>query len=297
MAIIDLHVHSNYSDGELTPYEIIDEAVKNGVKYLAIADHDTIDSYTDDLFLYAEKRGIILNKAVEISTKSDTCGIHILGYNFDLNNIELREKLFKLRNNRHDYLFKVADKLRKLGYIINTNELDKIDAVTKAHIASDIVDNEDNKELLIKEFNHIPSRGEFIETIMNEGCPAYVKKESITPKDAVTLIKNAGGTAVLAHPVAYSYEDNLNEEEIEKIIIDTKVDGIETYYIYVDKEGIKHNDIKRWNKLAEKYNLPVTIGSDFHKKDEIHPKIGLIKENIRISKKLLVDILQLINKT
>ena len=80
MAIIDLHVHSNYSDGELTPYEIIDEAVKNGVKYLAIADHDTIDSYTDDLFLYAEKRGIILNKAVEISTKSDTCGIHILGY-------------------------------------------------------------------------------------------------------------------------------------------------------------------------------------------------------------------------
>ena len=233
--IIDLHIHSTMSDGTLTPYEIVDEAANNGVNTIAIADHDTVDAYTDELFEYAKEKEINIIKAVEISTKMNKVGIHVLGYNFDINNGDLKSKLFSLRNARHDYLYNVNNKLSELGYVLNVNELDKIDAVTKAHIALDIVDNPINKDLLLKIFGYVPAKGEFIETIMNEGCPAYVEKASITPLEAAELVRNAGGKVVLAHPVAYSYEDNLSDEDIISLIKEIKPDGIEANYIYIDR--------------------------------------------------------------
>ena len=86
---IDLHIHTNVSDGFYTPKQIIDEAFKNGVSTIAIADHDTIEAYNDDLFDYAKSKNITLIRAVEISTKISKCGIHVLGYNFDLNDSSL----------------------------------------------------------------------------------------------------------------------------------------------------------------------------------------------------------------
>lgn len=217
---IDLHIHSTVSDGVLEPKEIIDEAYKNGVSVIAIADHDTIEAYTDELFEYAKSKNIKLINAVEISTKAKKAGVHVLGYKFDLDNEEFRERLNKIRNARHDYLHNVAKKLKEIGYYINVEELDKIDAVTKAHIALDATTNPQNKEKLLEEFGHIPNKGEFIETIMNENCPAYVRKESVTPKEAAEIIRKAKGKVVLAHPVAYVHEDNLTDKEIEEIIND-----------------------------------------------------------------------------
>lgn len=278
---IDLHIHSNYSDGKFSPKEIIDMAKQNNVKYISITDHDNVDAYTDELFDYANKNNVTLIIGVEISTKTDRCGIHVLGYNYDLNNKELKDQLCKLRNARHDYLRKVSNKLSNLGFIVNTNELDKIDSVTKGHIANDVVNNKSNEEQLIKFFGHLPNKGEFIETIMNEGCPAYVKKESITPKEAAKLIKNAGGKAVLAHPVAYTYEDNLTTEDIEIIVKDMNPDGLEANYIYVRKcENRKIDEIDKWKHFAKDNKLFETIGSDFHDFNGLSPEIGLINEKI-----------------
>lgn len=280
MEKIDLHIHSNLSDGTLSPKEIIDEAVKNNVKVLAIADHDTIDAYTKELFEYAKEKNVILINAVEISTKINKAGIHVLGYNFDLNNENFKQKLSTLRNARHDYLYNVAKKLNELGYILNVEELDKIEAVTKAHISLDVISNKENETILLKEFGHIPNKGEFIETIMNEGCPAFVKKETITPKEAAKLIRNAGGKVVLAHPVAYVYEDNLTDKDILQIVKDMKADGIEANYIYYDRNNNKIDEVEKWNKFANDNNLEIiTIGSDFHNKDGINPEIGFINEN------------------
>jgi len=280
MEKIDLHIHSNLSDGTLSPKEIIDEAVKNNVKVLAIADHDTIDAYTKELFEYAKEKNVILINAVEISTKINKAGIHVLGYNFDLNNENFKQKLSTLRNARHDYLYNVAKKLNELGYILNVEELDKIEAVTKAHISLDVICNKENETILLKEFGHNPNKGEFIETIMNEGCPAFVKKETITPKEAAELIRNAGGKVVLAHPVAYVYEDNLTDKDILQIVKDMKADGIEANYIYYDRNNNKIDEVEKWNKFANDNNLEIiTIGSDFHNKDGIHPEIGFINEN------------------
>ena len=277
---IDLHIHTNKSDGALTPKEVIDEAVKNGVDTIAIADHDTVEAYDDELFKYAKAKKIKLITAVEISTKTAKSGIHVLGYNINLNNKELINKLYKLRNARHIYLHDVAEKLEELGYKVNVEELDKVDSVTKGHIALDVVSNSKNKEILIKNFGHIPGKGEFIETIMNEGCPAYVEKSTITPRQAAELIREAGGKAVLAHPVAYEHEDNLTDEEILEIVRDMKADGIEANYIYTNRNNETNNEIKKLNEFAKKNNLPVTRGSDFHSKDGIRPELGLIIKNV-----------------
>lgn len=289
---IDLHIHTNISDGNLTPREVIDEAYKNGVSVIAITDHDTIDAYNDELFRYAERKSIKLITGVEISTKSSKVGIHVLGYNFDLNNKEFRDKLYEIRNQRHDYLRNVAKKLNELGYYLNIEELDKIDAVTKAHISLDIINNEKNSGILLKEFCCIPSKGEFIEAIMNENCPAYVRKETVTPKEATQMIRNAGGKVVLAHPVAYVHEDHLTDEEILDVINDMKPDGIEANYLYVNKDGKIIDEIEKWNKIAKKNNLFATIGSDFHNKSEIKPEIGFINTDFIFAEEVINEILR-----
>lgn len=290
--IIDLHIHTNCSDGTFSPKEIIDEAFKNGVSVIAIADHDTMDAYTEDLEKYAEEKKIKLIPAVEISTKAKKSGVHVLGYNLNKEHPKLKEKLSVLKNVRHEYLINVSKKLEQLGYLVNTNTLDQIDTVTKAHIAKDVIQNFQNNEILLKEFGKIPSMGEFIETIMNEGCPAYVKKETISPKEAANLIREAGGKVVLAHPVAYQYEDGLNEKDILDLVQEINADGIEANYIYIDRNLNKINETEKWNQFAKENHLFTTIGSDFHTKDGIHPEIGLLQEEIYLEPEFIQNLIQ-----
>lgn len=293
---IDLHIHTTISDGMLTPKEVIDEACKNGVSIIAIADHDTIEAYNDELFEYAKSKNVKLINAVEISTKTKKAGVHVLGYNFDLNDNKFKEKLSKIRNARHDYLHNVAKKLEELGYYINVEELDKIDAVTKAHIALDATNNPKNKEKLMEEFGHIPSKGEFIETIMNENCPAYVKKESVTPKEAAEIIRSAKGKVVLAHPVAYVHEDNFTDEDILEIVNDMKPDGLEANYLYVDRNNNKFDETKKWNEFAKQNNLFVTVGSDFHNKDGLRPEIGFVNTEFVLPEEVIDEIIANLEK-
>ena len=287
---IDLHMHSTISDGVLTPKEIIDEAVKNNVDTISITDHDNVGAYTEELYDYAKEKNINLIRGVEISTQKNV-GVHILGYNLDLNNKELIDTLYKLRNARHIYLHDVSKRLVELGYKVSVEELDKIDSVTKAHISSDIVNNKENEELLIKTFGYVPERGEFIETIMNEGCPAYVPKITVSPKEASDVIKNAGGKVVLAHPVAYKYEDDLEIEDIQKLVDEMNPDGIEANYLYVDRNDNRVDEVEKWKSFAKKNNKFVTIGSDFHKKDGLRPEIGFVNWDIDISNQELEEII------
>lgn len=294
---IDLHIHTSISDGVLTPMEVIDEAVKNGVSVISIADHDTIDAYTDELFEYAKTKNIKLIPAVEISTKTKKSGIHVLGYNFDLEDAKFKEKLKQIRNARHDYLHKVAKKLVELGYCVNLTELDKIDAVTKAHIAIDLTNNPANKDKLVEEFGHIPAKGEFIETIMNENCPAYVEKVTVTPREAGEIIRAAKGKVVLAHPVAYEHEDNLTEEDILEIVNDMKADGLEANYLYVDRYDNKFDETKKWNEFAKQHNLFVTVGSDFHNnKKKLKPLIGFVNTDFVLSEEVIEEIISNLEK-
>lgn len=289
--LIDLHIHTNVSDGSFKSNEIIDMAVKNGCGIISITDHDNVEAYTEDLFEYADKCGIKIIPGVEISTKYNGIGIHVLGYNIDVMNKELNDKLFISRNARHKYLYDVSIKLNELGFKLNTEELDKIDSVTKAHIALDIINNPINHNILMNTFGYIPTKGDFIETIMNEGCPAYVCKQSITPMEAASLIRKSGGKVVLAHPVCYFYEDNLSVEDIQEIVNEVKFDGIESNYVYINRNNIKINDSDKWNEFASENKLKTTIGSDFHSIDNVHPVIGLIGEDLEVDAKKIIDFL------
>lgn len=292
MKKIDLHIHTNKSDGLLSPKEIIDVAKRNHVQTIAIADHDTVDAYTDELYNYAKDNDIELISAVEISTKTKKCGIHVLGYNIDTSSEYLIESLKKIRNARHDYLHSVATKLNEMNYMLNVDKLDVISAVTKAHIAMDIISNKKNEKQLMKQFGHIPNKGEFIESIMNENCPAYVKKKTVTPKEASEIIRKAGGKVVLAHPVAYVHEDNLTINDILEIINDLRADGLEAYYIYTDRNNNIVNEIDKWNKFAKDNDLFVTIGSDFHMKDGNHAEIGLENVDVVLEDGIVNEILE-----
>ena len=245
---------------------------------------------------YARNKGIILIPGVEITANAKRCEIHVLGYNFDLNNKLLHECFVNLKKVRLNYLYEVVKNLNKLGYIVNIEKLKQVNAITKAHISDDIIHNKENEDLLIKTFNHIPNRGEFIELIMNEECPAYVKRESISAKDAINIIKQAGGKAIIAHPVAYAHEDNMSDDELLEIINEIKPDGIEANYLYVDRNNNRFDECEKWNKFAKKNNLIVTIGSDFHKKDNIRPEIGFINWNINISEECIKNIYDNIKK-
>ena len=292
--IMDLHVHTNCSDGSLSPKEVIDLAVKNCVTVISITDHDTIDAYSDELFDYAESRNLILIPGIEISTKYNKCGIHVLGYNFDLNNENLRKELIKLKNARHNYLYDVSLKINELGYEVNVEKLDKIEVVTKADIALDVISNPNNKKLLLNVFGHIPNKGEFIEMLLNNGCPAYVEKYTITPRKAVEIIEKAGGKAVLAHPVAYKYEDNLSDDDILAIVNYIKVKVIEANYHYVDKNNNKIEESSHWKEFAKSHNLLCSVGSDFHFDDGIRPSIGFKNWDIEFSREdayIIIDYL------
>ena len=295
MTTIDLHIHTTKSDGDLSPKQIIDLAVQNAVKYIAITDHDTLGAYTTELFEYAKKQGITLIVGVEISTKYEGKGFHVLGYNFDYRDEELNSLLKKIREVRSKYLMDVNEKLNDLGYVLNVEKLKRVESVTKANIAQDIVENPKNEAKLIEDFGYVPNRGVFIESMMNFGCPAHVKKEAITPREVSLAIKKAGGRVVLAHPVVYDRKDKIADQFIENVISTMDIDGIEANYIYYDKLGNRFDDIYKWKEFARIYGLFETVGSDFHLDDGTKPKIGFVNQNLTLDEQQVLKLLENLN--
>lgn len=293
---IDLHIHSTFSDGKLTPIEILNKANKIGLKTVAISDHDSIMAYSPTLFNYAKKMGIRLIPAIEISTSYKSVSVHVLGYNIDYKNNELREALEKLQNARRDYAVEVCKKLGEFNFQSDINKLTEFGSITKSIIAEQIIDNPKNKENLINYFHHIPSISEFIETLMNYGCPAFIKKFSISPSMACQLIHNAGGKVILAHPVAYIYEGKLTVEEIIELVHSMNADGIESYYLYYDKDNRLHNDIGFWSNIATSNNWLQTLGSDYHKSDKYNIEMGMTNAKLLIDKKVQDDIINGLDK-
>ena len=132
---------------------------------------------------------------------------------------------------------------------------------------------------------------------MNENCPAYVEKVTVTPREAGEMIRAAKGKVVLAHPVAYVHEDNLTEEDILNIIKELKPDGLEAYYLYVDKDNKKFDETKKWCEFAKDNNLFVTVGSDFHNtKKKLKPLIGFVNTDFVLSEEVIEEIISNLEK-
>lgn len=243
----DLHMHTFFSDGRLSPEELVAAAKAAGLKYISISDHDTVDGV---VHLYEEglypNRGIRIIPGVEFSAHHPEREIHILGYNVDIFHQGLLEKLNDVMEARWSRFSEIVDKLRAQGYSISEAEVLKIagssKSISRSHIARVLVKN--------KCFSTVR---EAFEKMLEKGQPAYVPHYRLEVEEIIELIHEAGGTAVLAHPKL------VKDDELVEDVLSRGIQGIEVFYPRHDEE-----DVKRYMAMAEKYNLLVTGGSDFH---------------------------------
>jgi len=258
---IDLHAHTTASDGSLTPRELVHLAKSEDLSAIAITDHDTMDGVEEGLN-EGEKCGVEVVPGLEISVKFSG-EMHILGYYVDRNCEELREALKRLQQYRRERNPRIIQKLQELGLDITMAEAEQAaggNVVGRPHIAQVLVN---------KGYTATPD--EAFDKYLEEGKPAYVSKEKLTPAEGIRLIARAKGIPVLAHPKSLG----LTEWELDQLIESLKCEGlmgIEVYYSTHSEE-----ETALYLKLARKHQLLLTGGSDFH---------GAPKPEIRLGKGL-----------
>lgn len=250
MSGIDLHIHTNASDGRYSPEEIVRKSAGLRLSVIAITDHDTVDGVIPALEAAKSFPGLRVIPGVEISTDVSTGEVHVLGYFIDYEYRELLDTLSRMRNSRLERAKKMVEKLRNLGVLIEWNRVKEIageSSIGRPHIAQAMIEK-----------GYITVFKEAFSKYIGWGGPAYVKREKLTPAEAVELILRAKGQPVLAHP--------LTVNEPEKLIIELKgygLVGIETYYHDSNAE-----EVTWMAELAARYNLISTGGTDYHGLDD-----------------------------
>ena len=243
-AYVDLHTHTTYSDGTLSPEQLLRKASEKGLSALSITDHDSIEGCLEAHEL-SKEFSIEIIDGIEFSCYEDGKEYHILGYNFDPGNRDLLRYLDEFRKARFIRAEKIVKKLNYIGLNITFNEvLEKAGKapVARPHIASILVEKN-----LAESFKNA------FWTYLVEGKPAYEPKANFTITQALSVLNKAGGVAILAHPGKYVTQDELSK------IIRMGIDGIETVHPSHDKATISF-----LKKIASQYWLIGTGGSDFH---------------------------------
>lgn len=242
----DLHTHSTYSDGRLTPTELVERAVGKGLKALALTDHDCVDGIAEAQEAARRYPQFIFIPGVELSTDVPHGEVHMLGYFLDWKNPHLQDRLAHLRHSRLERGEKMLAKLKHLGIDISWQRVREIagdGAIGRPHIA-----------LAMLEAGHISSLDEAFDRYLGRNGPAYVEREKIAPAEAVQLLTSASGLPVLAHP-----RDIHNLESLVAELKEADLTGIEVYYQDYDQQTIE-----RLLKVAHQHGLLPLGGSDFH---------------------------------
>ncbi len=241
----DLHLHSNKSDGMLSPGEVVLEASKRNLAAIALTDHDTVDGVTEALRA-GDKYNVKVVPGVEINTSVDNGELHILGYYIEHTEEGFVREMQRFKKFRMDRTFAIIKKLNTLGLYITKeqvlSEAKKADALGRPHIARTLIKN-----------GYVSSVKEAFEKYIGQGRPAYVERRRLLPREAIELIKGYGGVPVLAHPGTLS--SNLYIE----LCINEGIQGIEAFHSKHDA-----NKADAFVNIARKHNLIITGGSDCH---------------------------------
>jgi hypothetical protein len=261
---IDLHIHSNASDGTLTPAQIVETAKRLGLGAVAITDHDTTEGSRVALPL-ARSSAVSLLSGVEISSappRSVPCkgSFHILGYGIDLDSRDLIQTLARLQEARKNRNPAIVECLNRLGFDITMDEIMDVVGNGQAgrpHIA---------QAMVIKGF--VRTIDEAFERFLARGKPAYVDKYRISCREAIELIRGAGGIAVLAHPYLLSLKDPLAVEQLVVSLKKMGLQGLEVYYPEHPPQATVF-----YEHLAKTHHLLKTGGTDFH--GAIKPEIQM----------------------
>jgi 3',5'-nucleoside bisphosphate phosphatase len=240
---VDLHSHTNYSDGFHSPKELVSKAKDVGIEILSITDHDSVNAI-EEATAVGKKLGVEIIPGVEISSDLRGGEVHILGYFIDINNKELEHYLEFFREERVRRAARIVEKLNALGLSITLQDvLDKAQhsAVGRPHIAQVMVEKG-----LVKSYFEA-----FNKYIKNNG-PAYERKVHLSPQSAFKIISDAGGLSFIAHPAHMP-------EGIIKELIDAGADGIEVIHPSHSRELTKF-----YRGIVNEYFLLESGGSDFH---------------------------------
>ena len=268
MNIVDLHVHSNNSDGSLSPTELVDLAVKKGLSAFALTDHDTtkgLDEAFQAASKYNDAEGILNGKPLEIipgiefSTEYMGKDIHIVGLFIEYQSDIFENKIQEFVDTRILRNRKMCDGLASAGIDITYEKLLEefpCCIITRSHYAKYLLNH-----------GYTTSMAEAFERYIGDHAPYFVPREKITPAQAVELINEVKGLAILAHPILYRMSKE-NLENLVKSLKESGLAGIEAVYsTYTKREELQIR------KLAQKYNLLISGGSDFH--GTIKPKLEL----------------------
>jgi predicted metal-dependent phosphoesterase TrpH len=259
MDLIDLHAHTTASDGSLTPGQLVDLAKKIGLKALAVTDHDTLDGLPEAIAHGAEV-GLEVVPGVEISAEFRPGTMHILGYFIDPGHPDLSEKLRTLQEARRTRNPRIAAKLRDLGLAVAMEEVEAAAGsgqVGRPHFARVLIEK-----------NYVADIEEAFDRYLGKGAPAYVDKFRLYPKDALTMIRGAGGIAVLAHPFTL----DLDPEALESLLLDLAGGGLEGIEVYYSEHTPEMTSL--YLALAERLGLLPTGGSDFHGENKQEIALG-----------------------
>ena len=271
MRYADLHVHTSCSDGTSTPAQLVKEGVARGIAALAIVDHDTTEAIAEAL-AKAEGSDLEIIPGIELTAQHEYQEIHILGYFLDYRNKKLLEKLKLMQQNRIERVYKIIENLEGMGLKLNPGTVFGISGkatVGRMHIA----------RALVKD-GFVGSTAEAFRKYIGDKSPAYVLGFHLTVPEAIKLIQDAGGVAVLAHPYM------LHNDALITEFAGYGLEGIEVHYPEHSQAMVNF-----YLDLAKKLNLLVTGGTDFHGSAKPEIKLGMIKiplelvEKLRLAKK------------
>jgi len=249
MSRIDLHTHTNFSDGSFSPAALVDLAHKKGINILAITDHDTTDGIAEAMEA-AQSLPLELIPGIELSTEFQGRETHILGYFIDRADPQFQTRLERLRSTRLDRIQHILDRLHTLNVEISLAEVEHVagsGTIGRPHIA----------QILINK-GYVRGMKEAFERFLGVRGKAYVRRVVPEAAEIIAWITDAGGIPILAHP----YWEGLNANETVvscRTMVDQGLRGLEVFYGTFSARQISSN-----LHLARHFGLLVTGGSDFH---------------------------------
>ena len=266
MKFADLHIHTKFSDGTYSPEELINQAARVGLDSIAITDHDTLDGVARTTEAAREKNIEVIS-AIELTAQYNGLEVHILGYFIDYSSSTLIKKLAVLKEVRRERIYKMVDKLKKMNIDIEAEQVFKISGsgtVGRLHLARALL-----------EAGYVDSIYRAFHKYIGDQSPAYICGFRFNPLEAIKLIRDYGGIAVLAHPLS------LKRDDLIPLFVEYGMRGLEVYYPEYAKTMTDY-----YSSLADKYKLLITGGSDFHGDAKPEVKLGSIKLPYALVEKL-----------
>ena len=247
--MIDLHMHSLFSDGTFTPEELVASGVKNGVRAMALTDHDTTDGVAR-FVAAAQAAGLQAFSGVEVSADCDLGSVHVLGYGMDPAHPGFIKSLAWIRQGREERNQEILERLNRLGLALTYEEVTShagADVVARPHFA-----------LAMMAKGYVSNKREAFDRYLARGKPAYAERRRFDPGQTFALIREAGGLPVLAHPFTLK----LSGAAFRNPVTEFKSMGLAGLEVYYPEHA--PDLVRTYLSLARELDLLVTGGSDFH---------------------------------